>query len=210
LYIDGVNVHSIGNILFFAGIAVAIIGLVLPWYSLSAAVTVEDYTTDGFIDFLQIDGLNGVQLTYPGANGPIAIGSFILPFSLIIAIGFVFTMFKAIGIQKSNVLGRSYLWRGISLIIPFIILIIVIFSLGSIIPSLVPEDMGANEITSIFSSLSQNPLSGSETITLSDASMTGSIDMTWGLGTGGYLLLIAGIILAIAGFLLITARRTFY
>jgi hypothetical protein len=70
--------------------------------------------------------------------------------------------------------------------------------------------MGANEITSIFSSLSQNPLSGSETITLSDASMTGSIDMTWGLGTGGYLLLIAGIILAIAGFLLITARRTFY
>ena len=210
LYIDGVNIHSIGNILFFAGIAVAIIGLLLPWYSLSAAVTMEGYTTDGFIDFLQIDGLNGVQLTYPGANGPVAIGSFILPFSLIIAIGFVFTMFKAIGIQKSNVLGRSYLWRGISLIIPFIILIIVIFSLGSIIPSMVPEDMGANEITSIFSSLSKNPLTGSETITLSDASMTGSIDMIWGLGTGGYLLLIAGIILAIAGFLLITDRRTFY
>jgi hypothetical protein len=210
LYIDGVNIHSIGNILFFAAIAVAIIGLTLPWYSVSAAVTIEGYTTEGFIDFLSIDGLNGVQIAYPGANGPIAIGSFILPFSLIIAIGFVFTFFKAIGVQKSNVLGRTYLWRGISLITPFIILLIIIFSLGSIIPSMVSEDMGSNEITTLFSSLSQNPISGSETISLSDGAMSGNVDMIWGLGTGGYLMLLAGIILLTGGILLITARKTFY
>ena len=210
LYIDGVNIHSLGNILFFAGIAVAIIGLTLPWYSISADVTVEGYTTEGFIDFLSIDGLNGVQITYPGANGPIAIGSFILPFSLIIAIGFVFTFFKAIGVQKSNVLGRTYLWRGISLIIPFIILLIVIFSLGSIIPSMVSDDMGSNEITTLFSSVSKNPISGSETIALSDGGVSGDIDMIWGLGTGGYLMLLAGIILLTGGILLITARKTFY
>ena len=210
LYIDGINTHSIGNILFFAGIAIAIIGLMLPWYSVSAEIAVEGYSTEGFIDFLSIDGLNGVQITYPGANGPIAIGSFILPFSLIIAIGFVFTIFKAIGVQKSNVLGRTYLWRGISLIVPFILLIIVIFSLGSIIPSMVSEDMGENEITTLFSSLSQNPISGSETIALSDGGMSGNIDMIWGLGNGGYLMLLAGIILLTGGILLITARKTFY
>ena len=210
LYIDGINRHSIGNLVFFAGIILALVGLVLPWYAVSAQVTVNEYTTEGFVDFLRIDGLQGVQITYPGADGPIALGSFILPFAVLIGIGLLISLFKAVGIQQSKLLGKVYLWRGIGLMIPFIILLGVIFSIGSIIPSMVPDDAGGEEIMGLFSSLSQNPIGGSESIPLTENGMTGSIDLVWGLGQGGMLLLVSGFLLIVAAGLLISAQKTFY
>jgi hypothetical protein len=210
LYIDGINKHSIGNLLFFLGILIALYGLITPWYSASGSINSGEYTTEGFVNFLLIDGLEGIQITYPGANGPIAMGSFILPFSLLIGIGFVFTIFKSIGIQESKSLGRIYLRRGIGLITPFIILVVVIFTLASIIPSLVPENTVETEMTTLFSALSQNPFGGSQSIPISDSGVTGDINLVWGLGIGGYLLLIAGSVLMVSAGLLIASRRTFY
>ncbi len=210
LYIDGVNHHSIANLLFFAAIISAIIGLMLPWYSVSGSITGEEFGTDGTIDFLTIDGINGVQISYPGSNGPIAIGSLILPFSLLIGIGFVFTIFKSIGINESKRLGRVYLSRGIGLITPFIILVIVIFALGAIISSAVPDGAGMNEMNSLFSNLSQSPLAGSETVVISDSGVSSSINLIWGLGLGGYLLLLAGIVLIVSTILLKMSKKTFY
>lgn len=210
LYIDGINKHSLGNLLFFTGIVVAIIGLLLPWYSMSAAISGEGYDTNGFVDFLLIDGLNGVQIAYPGSDGPIALGSLIIPFSILIAIGFVFTIFKSVGVQQSNHLGRYYIFRGISLLIPFIILITIIMSLGMIIPTMIPETMQNQDLTTMFSLLSQNPFKGSESVVFIESGVSGSVDLNWGLGIGGYLMLFAGIILFIAGGLLFSARKTFY
>ncbi|MDG6218613.1 MAG: Vps62-related protein [Candidatus Thermoplasmatota archaeon] len=210
LYIDGINKHSLGNLLFFTGIVVAIIGLLLPWYSMSASISGEGYDTNGFVDFLLIDGLNGVQIAYPGSDGPIALGSLIIPFSILIAIGFVFTIFKSVGVQQSNHLGRYYIFRGISLLIPFIILITIIMSLGMIIPTMIPETMQNQDLTTMFSLLSQNPFKGSESVVFIESGVSGSVDLNWGLGIGGYLMLFAGIILFIAGGLLFSARKTFY
>jgi len=209
-YIDGFNKHSIGNILFFVGIIIAIIGLVLPWYGISGSIESEGYTTEGMVDFLQIDGIEGIQITYPGANGPIAVGSFIIPFALLIGIGFIFTIFKSIGIAESKKLGKLFLWRGIGLITPFILLIIVIFSLGGIIQSAVPDTAGSTDVTTLFSSLSQRPLGGSEMVTVEESGVSGTIELVWGLGLGGYLLLIAGAVLICAAVALIMAKKTFY
>jgi hypothetical protein len=210
LYIDGINQHSIANLLFFVGIIIAIIGLTLPWYSVSGSISGEEYGTDGTIDFLKIDGIDGVQISYPGSNGPIAMGSLILPFSLLIGIGFLFTILKSIGIKESKRLGKVYLYRGIGLITPFIILIIVIFALGSIVSSAVPDSGGMNEINTLFSSLSQNPLGGSESISLSESSVSTNVNLIWGLGLGGYLLLLAGVVLIVSAVLLKISKKTFY
>lgn len=210
LYIDGLNKHSLGNLLFFTGIVVAIIGLLLPWYSMSAAVSGEGYDTNGFVDFLLIDGLNGVQITYPGSDGPIVLGSLIIPFSILIGIGFVFTIFKSAGVQQSKLLGRYYIFRGISLLTPFIILITIIMSLGMIIPTLIPETMQNQDITTMFSLLSLNPFKGSESVVFTESGVSSAVDLLWGLDIGGYLMLLAAIILFIAGGFLFTARKTFY
>jgi hypothetical protein len=210
LYIDGINKHSLGNLFFFIGIIIALIGLMLPWYSVSAAISSEGYNTDGVVDFLRIDGLNGVQIMYPGAEGPIALGSFILPFSILIGIGFVFTLFKSVGVQQSTQLGKYYVWRGISLLIPFIILIGIIFSLGMIIPTLMFDTIQNQDATILFSSLSKAPLGGSESVVFTESGMSSAIDLIWGLRIGGYLLLLAGIILCFSGGIVIAAKKTFY
>jgi len=210
LYIDGLNKHSLGNLLFFIGLAIALVGLFLPWYGMSAQITVGEYNTEGFVDFLQIDGLKGVQITYPGANGPIAVGSFILPFAILIGIGIIFTLFKTVGIHEGRRLGRIYIWRGVALTLPFIILIVVIFSLGSIIPSMIPNDSGGKEILGLFSSLSQSPFGGSESIPITEMGVTGSVNLIWGLGSGGFLLITAGIIVICSGILLVRSKKTFY
>ena len=44
LYINGFNLHSIGNILCFLGIIIAFIGLVNPWYQVSYGVSGEGIT----------------------------------------------------------------------------------------------------------------------------------------------------------------------
>lgn len=210
LYIDGMNQYSIGNLLFFAGVIIGLIGLTLPWYEISGSINGGGYATEGVIDFFLVDGLQGVQITFPGSNGPIAVGSLILPFSLLIGIGFVFTIFKSIGIKESNFLGRAYLWRGIALIIPFIILVIIIFSLVSFLPSAVPGETVDTQINTFFSALSQNPFGGSTSVPISDSDVSGSIDLSWGIQMGAYLLLSAGVVLLIAAALLITSRKTFF
>ena len=105
-YINGFNLHSIGNILCIIGIVVAIFSLINPWYQISYNVSGEGLTdtfqTEGLSELMSLDGINGLQVTIPGTGGPTPMGSFILPFSLFIAIGLVFLIFSTIGISLSK------------------------------------------------------------------------------------------------------------
>ena len=87
LYIDGLNLKSIGNILCIVGIIIAIFGLFNTWYEVSydfSGSGVQSLETSGWQNLMKIDGLDGIQLTVPGENGPAPVGTFILPFSLLL------------------------------------------------------------------------------------------------------------------------------
>ncbi len=209
LYIDGFNKKSIGNILFIAGIIIAIIGLVTPWYAVHINIAIPSYKTTGLVDLLAIDGLKGLQITLPGASGPIPLGSFILPFSLVIGIGLVLTILGSVGISQSKKLGRKYIWRGIKLFSPFIIVFAIVMAVGLIVPILSPVDIKGNTgVTEAINAFSSAPFGGKTTVTLTD--VTGQVDLDWGFGIGLYLLLIAGIILIVAGIFESMARATFF
>jgi hypothetical protein len=198
LYIDGVNLKSIGNILFIVGFTVAILALFYPWYAMSAAADSQVFTTDGLTNFLLIDGLNGIQISLPGSSGPVPLGSLILPFSVFIAIGLIFTLIRTIGIQESNKLGGKYLFKGIRLIIPVILIIICIVAISMIVSNSVPAE-AESSMMPVLESLSSAPLGGSSSIQISEGGLTNQIDMNWGLGLGAYLLIFSGIIMIIAG-----------
>ena len=208
-YIDGFNKKSIGNILFIAGIVIAIIGLVTPWYAVHINIAIPSYKTTGLVDLLAIDGLKGLQITLPGASGPIPLGSFILPFSLVIGIGLLLTIMASVGIAQSKKLGRKYIWRGIKLFSPFIIIFAVIIAIGMIVPMVSPVDVKGNTgVTDAVNAFSRSPLGGKTTVILTD--VTGQVDLEWGFGIGLYLLLIAGIVLIVAGIIEGMARVTFF
>lgn len=210
LYIDAINKYSLGNILFFIGIIIAGVALFLPWYTISADITASTVHTDGFIDLIQIDGINGVQITYPGAQGPIGLASFVLPFSVLIGIGILFTLLKSIGLKHSKDVAKQCIKQSVSLLIPIIILFASIVSMGMILPSLMPDIGETQEISTIFSLLSKNPIHGAETVEFIQQDMTASLDMTWGFGLGSYLLICAGIIVCCSAILLYSAKKTFY
>ena len=210
LYIDGLNLKSIGNILCIVGIIIAIIGLFNQWYVVSADINVEGMNTSGMIDIISIDGINGIQITMPGSDGPIPMGSITIPFYLILLIGFIFMILATIGVHLSKKLGRKYLLRGIRLFVVVIVLIIAIMSIG-LMAGIAPSDEGAGSYVGDFiNSISGNPVGGTYSFTISEEGVTGNVNAEWGLGFGAILLLIAGIILIIAGVLEIMDNKTFF
>ncbi|UCH72508.1 MAG: Vps62-related protein [Thermoplasmatales archaeon] len=217
LYIDGFNLKSIGNILCFVSIIIVIFALFNPWYgvsySISGDIGFEAFNTGEMMNLIEIDGINGIQITVPGENGPVPMGAVSLPFSFFIGIGLVFLVFAAIGISKSGKLGRKYLWKGIRFLIPIVILLIAIMAMGALVSNMIPEMGGTSvgdSIGEVIDGLSNYPLGGDGTIFIVEEGIEGQIYLQWGLGTGGQFLLIAGIVMILAAILEIAARTTFF
>jgi hypothetical protein len=204
------NLKSIGNLLFIGGIIIAIIAVFSPWYTISANISTSEYSTQGFVNYFMIDGINGIQINFPGSNGPSPIGTLALPFGVFIAVGIIFTLIKTIGVHESKILGKKYLYQGIRFLVPFILLIVGVVIIGNMFSSFVPEGLSQTSITPIFSSLSSSPFGGSELVTLTESGVTGTINMHWGFGTGGLLFILAGILLIIAGFCERSARTDLF
>jgi hypothetical protein len=209
LYIDGGNTKSIGNILCIFALFMAVIALFQPWYLVSTDVDVSGYETNGLQEMLRIDGLNGIQIQIPGMMGPVPFGSIAVPISLLIAISLIFLVINSIGISSSKKLGKTYLYRGIRLIIPVIILIVVVIMLGSIPFDSMAEtgETGVN-IDQIINQISASPLGGQQQISFSE--IDGIIHLEWGIGLGALLLLISGLLFVIAGFFEQNANTVFF
>jgi hypothetical protein len=205
LYIDGINIKSIGNILCIVGIILAILGLFYPWYTvsydLSNVGSLIGIEATGMQDLMLIDGINGVQITIPGESGPMPLGTIAIPFSIIIGIGILFIFIATIGINHSKKLGGKYIWRGVRLLIPVILILIVIMAIGSIIP---PEAAGTDStataaVTDVLGSISGSPFGNQQTFYISHEGVSIPLPMEWGLGLGALLLLFGGIVIIISG-----------
>jgi hypothetical protein len=212
LYIDGLNLKSIGNIICIIGIIVAIFGLLNIWYSVAMDINVPGYETEGMVDMIVIDGLSGISINLLDPSmGVVQLGSFSLPFSLLVGIGLLFLIIGTIGISKSKKLGKKYLYRGFRLAIYIIIILIGITSLG-FLGDTIGQDQAQDVVASeIFDAISSNPFGGTTTIPLEIEGVdSASLGLQWGLGQGGLFLLIAGLIIVIAGILEFAARATFF
>jgi len=211
LYMDGFDKKSFGNILCIFGIIIAVFGLFNVWYIVSTDVGIEDFQTHGLVDMIYIDGIEGIKINLlDPSSGPVQLGTFSIPFSLFIGIGIIFMIFATVGISSSKKLGRKYLSRGIKLLFPLIIILIVIISIG-MIPLSGMVNMGADKIVEdITGTISGSPLGGYKRIPIRESNVTGNIDIHWGFGLGGQLLIIAGILLLIAGVIEISANISFF
>ena len=192
-----------------AGIAIAIFSLINPWYVISTDIGISGYETHGMVDMMTIDGINGIQIQVPGLTGPIPIGSLMIPFSLLIAISLVFLIIASIGISHSKKLGRKYMFRGIRLLVPVVLIIIIVMGLG-MIPFESMADTGSSSVNieEVLGAISGSPFGGQKIVTVPD--INGQIDLRWGLGIGGQLLLVSGLILIISGFLESYANTEFF
>jgi hypothetical protein len=209
-YINGSNQKSIGNILCIVVIIMTALALFAPWYTVTANVTVPSYQQTGTFNALSVDGINGIQIRLPNRSGPVPLGTFALPFYLIIGISLVFLVLSTIGISQSKKLGKKYVLRGIRLLIPFILILIFIVAVASIIPAIAPPNIEGNtDMIDAMRAVSAAPFSGQYNLQTTGVE-GGSIELQWGFGIGAYLLLFAGIILIMAGLMEITANEQLF
>ncbi len=213
LYIDGLNLKSIANILCIIGIVVALFGAFQQWYVVSMNIDIPEQGATGLVDMLVIDGLNGVSINLLESSGSLTqMGSVVIPFAFLIAIGLVFFIISTIGLKNSDKLGKKYISRGIKLAITIIVLLIAIFSIGFIGDMLGADNTQENVATDIFDSLSSQPIGGQKTIPIEipEADEMGSIYLKWGIAIGGQLLLISSLMIIVAGFVLYFNHVNFY
>lgn len=210
LYIDGSNQKSIGNILCILAIVLAIVALFTPWYTVTANVSIPPDQQTGTFDALSVDGIQGIQIRLPNRSGPVPLGTFALPFYLIIIIGLVFLVLSTIGVSQSKKLGKKYVLRGIRLLLPFLLILLFIMIVASLIPLVSPSGLqGNSDMLRAMEQVSASPFSGDYTIQTADVP-GGTIQLQWGFGVGAYLLLFAGIILIMAGLLEITTHEQLF
>lgn len=215
LYIDGFNLKSIGNILCIVGIIVVIISLFYPWYVVSYDVQsninlvgIFEAPLEG--DIIYLDGIDGIKITIPGISEPLPMESMPIPFSLVIGISILFLVLAAVGISRSSKLGRKYIWYGIKLLIPVIIILVGVMLVGMIFSNLIGGVSDYFDVKAVFDSVSSSPFGGNTVVPVSVKGINGLINLQWGLGLGAQLLLISGIILLIGGVLEIIANAQFF
>jgi hypothetical protein len=212
LYIDGPNLHTIGNILCFVGIIIAIFGLFGTWYTVSADINIDLYPTSGLTDIITLNGINGMQIFMPSLYGPVPMGSVVFPFAFIVLIGFIFLIIATVGIPNSDKLGFKYIFKGVRLIVIVVVLVVALMAIGSI------ADMGGSQggmdsdnfITGLLNEISNNPAGGTYSAQDFIPEVTGDISFQWGLGQGAIYLVIAGIVLIASGFLELFAKKEFF
>ncbi|UCF12316.1 MAG: Vps62-related protein [Thermoplasmatales archaeon] len=209
LYIDGLNAKSIGNILCIVGIIIAIFSLINPWYEISTDIGISGYETHGMANMMTIDGINGIQVQVPGLTGTIPMGSFTVPFSLLIAISLLFLIIASIGVAHSKNLGKKYVYRGIRLFIPIILIVIIILALSAIpFESFADTGDASIDIGEVIGAISGSPFVGQQIVSIPE--VEGQVELQWGFSLGGYLLIISGIILIISGLLEFNANTSFF
>jgi hypothetical protein len=209
LYIDGFNVHSIGNILCIVGLVLTVVAVFLPWYTVSGRFSFlgQNIVLDRL---LTIDAFNGLQANFPSSQGPVALGSLVMPIAYIVLIGTVLLVIGTVGISRSKKLGLRYIGRGVRLLVPLILILVFVLVLGQLaglVPATVPEAKGP--ATATLNAISKAPFQGTLDTTISD--IPGSaMTVSWQLGWGVYLLVFAAIVFFIAGLLEIASKKTFY
>jgi hypothetical protein len=210
-YIDGLNLHTIGNILCFVAIVFAFLGLFNTWYTVSVNIDSEVYQTVVMNDVITIDGLNGIQLFVPSINGPIPMSAVSFPFTYIFIIGFIFMILATIGIHKSHKLGLKYIFKGVRMIVIVVVLIVAIIFMGTILGrGMSGGGTEGDTLAGVIGQMSSSPIGGFYSISLSSFGIEGSGDFAWGLGIGSIYLILSGILFFVAGILMIADKKDFF
>lgn len=206
LYIDGLNGHSLANLLALGGLVLACYSLFTPWYGVYVDIEAGEYTTDGEVQVLDIDGGDGVTINRLESNGGLVqLVGFPLPFALLLSIGLVFLVLATVGLQKGRKLGRKYIMGGIKLLIP-IVLILVIISQATSMAEDSPAEL-PDEAADVLGHVSDSPEGGEDEFAIEEY---GQVKLRWGLEEGGKLVALSGLLFLAAGILLqITGGKLF-
>lgn len=200
----GNKLRAAGNVLAIAALVLGIVSVFLPYYVVSLNIDSTTLTTEGFQDILVIDGVHGLRVnTLDRDTGLVQLTALPIPLSVILLTPLIFLIVGTIGVSDKKI-ALKLITRGILMMLPVIIILAIVASLSSIYVYFPEEVSGVDDAKLIFDTVSGSPFSGSETVRMDD--LGEDADVRWGLGIGGYLLLVTGVLFIIAGALRLAAK----
>jgi hypothetical protein len=206
-YMGGSNAKTIGLALSVAAIALALVAFFLPWYTVSINVEAGDYATGGPVDIIQIDGAHGVRFSMLQTEAGLAqLFSIPIPLAWLMVFGLLLFFLSTVGLRESKKMGNKFIGRGVGTIMTVFTILMVVAGIASGISQAVGDE-APNAAVHVLDTVAANPAFGSESATFGDY---GYADLSWGLGSGAYLLIIAGLMYIASGILQRSAKCNYY
>lgn len=203
LDIRGADLRSIGNLLAVIGLALGLVAAFLPFYEASVNINSDQFSTDGFERVLLVDGISGVQInSFDESQGIVQVGALPFPFWVLIVVGLVAFIISTVA-REPRKAGRKYISRGVGLMVPLVLLVIVVGSLSGIVGSF----GGSGEsgpMEDVLKALSSDPMGGEKVVY---SSVTESVTLRWGVGLGASLMMVAGALLVAGGVMQYASRK---
>jgi hypothetical protein len=205
-YIDGANAKSIGAIIAAVAMVIAIAGYFMPWYTVSVDINAGDYSTPGPVKILQMDGLHGLTFNrLEQGSGLVQVMGLPIPFAWLMAFSVLIFVIGTIGLAKSRKFGFKLIGRGIGVLVPVIMMILLASIIGNVIGGYVTN--APPEVMQIIDTISASPVSGTTTQVIGNY---GTTTLKWGLGAGAYAFIIAAVLFFIAAILQIKANCQYF
>lgn len=195
---------ALGIILGLIGVIVYLLALFLPWYTCTGNIQTSTLSTDGTVNIIILDGVNGLRVNMiQNSQGLAPMVGIAIPFSIIFLSSVLLTTLEIVGVKKASKLSKTYIISGVMSIIPTILIIVAVISLVGIVNSVAGTISGGNalpaEVTEIIAAISSSPLGGNIAQTIGT---NGTASLSWGLAIGAYMFIVAGAIKIVAGIML--------
>ncbi len=182
------------------GIIAVLVAIFLPWYIVSVDVEGGEYETDGVQDIITISPFGGASVTLPTnisgnqssdaemVEGQIPLSYLpLLPFTIFYGITAVVALLRALLSKKTQKRAKRLIRGGIVRYLPFILLIVIITQLPYLADRFVGADAIPEQIGTIIRQIAASPLGGEYH---GEVEGWESATLFWGLGLGGWLLMI--------------------
>jgi len=203
---------GIGLILGIVSILVSIVALFMPWYTITAVSQTGPLAQQGGAPLMSIDGINGITIKmFMGAGGSDSTSGYTtlfstqMPFAIAFGAGVILLALDVIGIKSGKSLGKKLMIGTISSLLPLMLILLFISQLGAIAPlasGLFPGQTIPASVERMLKTIATSPVQGTTSETFP---IIGVTTVTWGLGVGAYLFLIAAILKLVGGLIIYTA-----
>ncbi len=205
-FYGGNTVRTVGMMLGLIAIILAVVGYFLPWYTVSLDIGSGPYATDGEIDVLVLNGIRGLQFNrLESGGGLVQIMGLPIAFGWILLFSTIIFFFGTLGLREAGKMGKKFIGRGIKSLVPVIIIMVFVVMLSGLVMAFAGETQ--DEIGALVSLISSRPMGGYATENLGDY---GSADISWGLGSGAYMLIISAVLSFVSAVMVLSAGGNFY
>ena len=193
--INGFNMRSISSLLALVAIFLALLSLFYPWYGVFANVNGDNEMER--VKIISIDGMHGIEVNLLKAEkGVVQVGALPIPFSLMIGASIILFVIATIGLERRKT-WRKYMARGIKFMIPVFLIVLSLFIL-QMVAVRIGEAKGIENAGELMKEVNSKPFGGASSFMVEDY---GEVKVEWGMQTGAYLLLVAGVAMILAAIL---------